>query len=63
MSMAAVYIYLEVGTPRYGLWCNDCMLPSAAEADVWSLRPAGLLRVCTRRCCLQCGGDNVEPPG
>lgn len=60
--VAAVVIILEAGTPRYGLWCLDCMLSSAAEVDIWSLRPAGVLRVARHRRCLDCGSDNVEAP-
>lgn len=60
--VAAVYVYLEAGTPRYGLWCNDCRLPSAAEVDIWSLRPTCLIRLATQRRCLDCGSGNVEPP-
>jgi hypothetical protein len=61
MGVAAVYLYLVPGTTRGGLWCDACFLPSGVEADIWSLRPTGLLRIGTARKCTECGTPNVFP--
>lgn len=62
--VATVVIVLEAGTPRFGIWCRACMLPSGAEVDIWSLRPTGLVRMGTARRCLDCGSaEHIEAAG
>jgi hypothetical protein len=59
-----VAIRIDPGTPRTGLWCEHCQLPSAMEADVLHLRRDGVSVLGTYRGCTGCGRRirNVPDP-
>lgn len=50
---AALLIRLDPGTPRVGLWCPDCLLPSRVEVPLYRLTPDGVVRVGTVSFCPQ----------
>ncbi|BBU22165.1 hypothetical protein [Mycobacterium xenopi] len=52
--MAAI-IVLEPGTPRTGLWCPKCMLPSGYEVALYGLFESGPRTVAWARRCYDCG--------
>lgn len=37
MATTTVLVHLVPGTPRPGLWCDVCALPSKFEVDVYGL--------------------------
>lgn len=53
MAQRVVTVVLTPGTPRHGLWCPRCALPSAVEVDVWMLTRQGLRLMCTVRRCVE----------
>jgi len=40
------------GTPRTGLWCESCLLPSRVELDLWWLRADGLRLIAIATACI-----------
>lgn len=46
-------VTLSAGTPRRGLWCERCSLPSVVEVDLWMLTSAGMRLVGTHRKCVE----------
>lgn len=50
----AVFLHLEPGTPTFGLWCPDCLLPSAALFPVNILLADGVTQLGTLTTCTSC---------
>lgn len=55
-----ILVYLALGTPRTGLWCPTCSLPSGVEWPVVALRPDGVAPVAFWRQCVECESRRVE---
>jgi hypothetical protein len=51
----AFIIHLVPGTPRTGLWCPTCLLPSGVEVPLHFLTDTGCLAAGTVRECFDCG--------
>lgn len=58
MASATVRLtFFGLGTPRTGLWCSRCLLPSGYEVDLYFLvNGAGPRVLQTAEACADCGG-------
>jgi hypothetical protein len=57
---------LTPGTPKTGLWCNTCLLPSRVEVSIYVLGEAGPFVIATLNRCDECGvsaGGTCESAG
>ena len=50
-----LFIHLTPGTPRGGLWCPTCNLPSGIEIPLYTLTETGVRLMATFRKCDDCG--------
>lgn len=58
MAQRVAFVVVVPGTPRAGIWCQSCALPSVVEVDVWALMPSGLRKLGTvTRCAEADHGD------
>jgi hypothetical protein len=55
----AVTVTVEAGTPRVGLWCDRCLLPSAVEIDYWAFSGSRILALGVKRLCKECGANGI----
>lgn len=51
-----IILQMQSGTPKFGLWCSDCLLPSVVETPINILFPSGVTTVSNpSRVCRNCG--------
>lgn len=62
MGVAAVVIHITPGTPRFGLWCPACLLPSGYEVPMHTLTRSGVGTLGVIRRCHDCDEPLLNEP-